>query len=251
MYNARLSGITAEERRAIITQNLGYLKELITEIDPEDTKSLKFTKILSLMTSSRKEFLNEFEKAVSLWQLPEAYSDLLNIPTDCFSRPELPKWALDSIFQVAPKGPSFLNLSTLQNTVWYHKTQITPLVKVVTGHKFLETILPSYSLSKDIEDRKNTGYNNVYSVNSDDIINHHYNLSALEWLQFNARNLPKRLLDWISHDITLCAWAGAVRDRDGCIRIPELDVKSGEIKWFYLGPQIISSRKALAEKVGE
>ena len=218
------------------------------EIDPLDSKSFRLTKTLALMTSpTRREFAWEFEQAINLWELPKSRSDLLIIPTGAFAKPALPDWAVGSIFQEELKGPEFLNLATLHNNIWYHDSQLDTMAKEVNGHQFLQALLPSYLPAGDRQ--TSGGEFTTYPVGHNDPIRRYYTLATLMWLLDNRDSLPKFVLDWTCNNISLCAWANAIRGEDGQISVPEIDMKRGELRWVYLSQVVNPYRKALADVV--
>lgn len=176
------------------------------------------------------------------WQAPEPQPltefviQLSTLPT-----PKFPDWSRGRILNGVVE-PKTLDLTKLSTDAWFHPNQTGSQTRP-TGHQILATLVASYKAGKDEAGK-------TYQANPADLINSHFGLRELTWLEQNWKTLPKAFRDWAKGKL-LYGWADVVRRGNGYLNVPYLycHVETPYVLWYLLGDVWRDVGPALREQV--
>lgn len=117
-------------------------------------------------------FINSSEKPVEATVVMES----LIIKLSDLSGPKFPDWSKGCIL-IGAKEPTTLDIGKLIETAYFHERQTGNQTRP-TGHEILASLVKSYKVGED-----ETG--KTYQVFPEDIINGHFGLKELLWLEQN------------------------------------------------------------------
>lgn len=155
--------------------------------------------------------------------------------------PQSPNWSRGEIL-TGVSEPKALDPTRLSSDAWFHPSQTGSKTRP-TGHQILASLVDDYKIGEDKAGK-------TYQVPPTDLINGHFGLRELVWLEQNWKTPPKAFRDWAKGKL-LYAWADAVRDDSGYLHVPCLCcyVETPYVYWSYLGNQWYDHEPALREQV--
>ena len=184
-------------------------------------------------------FAEEFGKLLREWEPSSRIPSI--IQTSTLPQPTFPDWSLGKILRdvVSPKT---FDVNRLMKNAWQHANQ-TGDNQRPTGHEILATLVKSYVVRED-----KAGM--TYQVQPTDLINRHFGLRELLWLENNWKTLPRAFRKWAKGK-WLDGWVDVVRDDVGYLRVPYLfcDVPTPFVYWCNLGSRWVDYEFALREQV--
>lgn len=164
------------------------------------------------------------------------------IQTATLPKPTFPDWSQGRILTGVVE-PQLLDLTKLRTDAWFHPHQTGENTRP-TGYEILATLVFAYEVGKD-------AVGMTYQVKPTDLINGHFGLRELKWLEDNWKTLPEAFRKWAKGKL-LYGWADVVRHSDGYLYVPclDCDIDKPFVDWFNLDRQWDDDEPALREQVG-